>query len=220
LQDWRFLAEMLVDQYVEPQGISDSSILEAMKRIPRHLFVPENYREYAYDDSPLPIGEEQTISQPFIVARMTDLLELKKGDKVLEIGTGSGYQAALLAEMGMQVTTIERIEKLARQARKIFQELSYPIRSIIGDGREGYPQDAPYKGIIVTAGAPKIEEAWAKQLEIGGKIVVPLSTQEGVYCLLVREKTGDQKTMFTDTWYDYCKFVPLLKGIKKAKKEI
>ncbi len=118
MEDWRFLAEMLVDQYVEPQGISDSSILEAMKRIPRHLFVPENYREYAYDDSPLPIGEEQTISQPFIVARMTDLLELKKGDKVLEIGTGSGYQAALLAEMGMQVTTIERIEKLARQAGK------------------------------------------------------------------------------------------------------
>ncbi len=218
LDDWRQSAELLVEEYVAPQGVNDRRIVEAMKKIPRHWFIPEIYREYAYLDEPLPIGEEQTISQPFIVAKMTELLNLDDGDHVLEIGTGSGYQAALLAAMGMKVTTIERIEELALNAREVFQKLNYNINSIIGDGREGFPSDAPYQGIIVTAGAPKIEDAWLTQLAEGGKIVVPLSVQESLYCLLVREKVGTEKDGFRDTWFDYCRFVPLLQGIKSSSK--
>ncbi len=205
----------MVEGHVAPQGIINLRILDAMKRVPRHLFVPEQFREYSYLDLPLSIGEEQTISQPFMVARMTELLSLAKGDKMLEIGTGSGYQAALLAEMGMLVTTIERIEELAERARKVFQNLSYDIHGIIGDGREGYHQNAPYRGIIVTAGTERIEDSWLSQLAEGGKIVAPLMAEEEVYRLLVRQKESKSEDGYTDTWYDYCRFVPLLNGVKK-----
>ncbi|RNC28662.1 MAG: Protein-L-isoaspartate O-methyltransferase [Candidatus Dichloromethanomonas elyunquensis] len=215
MDQWEDMAQILVEKYVAPQGIHDVRVLEAMKKIPRHLFIPEAYREYSYMDSPLPVGEEQTISQPFMAAKMTELLALKEGNKVLEVGTGSGYQAALLAEMGVKVTTIERIQHLAEKARKVFRRLSYPIESIIGDGREGYVPNAPYDRIIVTAGAPRMEDSWLIQLAEGGRIVVPLSTQEGVYCLLVRKKTRETVPVFEDTWYDYCRFVPLLSGVKK-----
>lgn len=213
--DWEVLAKRLVEEYVGPQGISDPLILEAMKRVPRHLFIPEEYREYGYIDAPLPIGEEQTISQPFIVAKMTELLTLEKGNCVLEVGTGSGYQAALLAEMGMEVTTIERIEQLVEKAKSVFLKLCYDIHSILGDGREGYSPGAPYHGIIVTAGAPQVEEAWFFQLCEGGKIVVPLVADQGVYCLLLRKKSNKEEAGYTDTYYDYCRFVPLLSGVKK-----
>ncbi|NLI93884.1 MAG: protein-L-isoaspartate O-methyltransferase [Peptococcaceae bacterium] len=200
MDHWEDLAEILVEEYVAPQGIHDTRILEAMKKIPRHLFIPEEYQEWGYIDSPLPIGEDQTISQPFMVAKMTELLELRNQDKVLEVGTGSGYQSALLAEMGMKVTTIERIEELAEKANEVFQRLSYKIQSIKGDGREGYP--------------PNAQDSWLTQLEEGGRIVVPLNTQEGVCCLLVRKKTSQGHQ---DTWYDYCRFVPLLAGVKKKE---
>ena len=171
MESWKLSAKKLAHKYIAPQGIKDKRILEAIARIPRHLFLPEQFEEYAYQDSPLPIGEGQTISQPFIVARMTELMDLKDGDKVLEIGTGSGYQASVLVEMGMKVTTIERIEELAVRARAVFQSLSYDIHSVISDGREGYPPDAPYNAVIVTAGAPEVEETWLTQLVDGGKIV-------------------------------------------------
>lgn len=217
LKNWGSLAKELVEKAVAPQGIRDKRILEAIARIPRHLFVPEELAGYAYNDSPLAIGGGQTISQPFIVARMTELLDLKDGDKVLEIGTGSGYQAAILYEMGMKVTTIERIEELAVRAREVFQQLSYHIHSIVDDGREGYSPDAPYNAVIVTAGTPEVEESWLSQLIDGGRIVAPLEIQRGIECLLVRQKKGQS---YKDTWYDYCRFVPLLPGvIRKVNQE-
>lgn len=215
MENWEVRARELVNKRVAPQGINDRRILEAMARIPRHRFLPAEFAEYAYDDIPLPIGEGQTISQPFIVARMTELLELEENSKVLEVGTGSGYQAALLAEMGMRVTTVERIERLSERAQEVFRSCSYSIRSIIGDGRNGYPPDAPYDGVIVTAGASEVEEAWFAQLTEGGRIVVPLKVQSGMECLLVRRKNN--KTEYNDTWYDYCRFVPLLPGIQKKE---
>ena len=196
------------------QGIKDKRILQAIARVPRHSFVAEQFADYAYYDAPLPIGSGQTISQPYMVARMTELLDLNEGDKVLEIGTGSGYQAAVLAEMGMKVTTIERIEELADSARKKFEKHSYSVNSIIGDGREGYPPDSPYNAVIVTAGAPKVQQSWLDQLNDGGKVVVPVDVKEGVECLLVRIKMG--KT-YEDIWYDYCRFVPLLSGVIKKE---
>lgn len=215
MENWEVRARELVEKQVAPQGIYDRRILEAMARVPRHRFLPGEFMEHAYDDVPLPIGEGQTISQPFIVARMTELLELEDNCKVLEIGTGSGYQAALLAEMGMRVTTVERIERLSESAKAVFQSCSYCIRSIIADGRNGYPPDAPYDGVIVTAGSSEVEGAWFAQLAEGGKIVVPLKIQSGIECLLVRRKKD--KAEYADTWYDYCRFVPLLSGIEKKE---
>ncbi|NLM21257.1 MAG: protein-L-isoaspartate(D-aspartate) O-methyltransferase [Peptococcaceae bacterium] len=216
MDNWREQAVALVERSIAPQGIANKNILEAMKAIPRHLFIPPELRAYSYEDIPLPIGEEQTISQPFIVAKMTDLLALEQGDKVLEIGTGSGYQSALLAEMGMKVTTIERIELLALKSREVFRQLSYNnIVSIIGDGREGYSDNAPYQGIIVTAEASKIEDAWLDQLVGRGKLVLPLSTGNGLCRLCVRQKKADENAGYIDTWYDYCRFVPILPGVKK-----
>ncbi|HHV65579.1 MAG TPA: protein-L-isoaspartate(D-aspartate) O-methyltransferase [Peptococcaceae bacterium] len=215
MNNWRELATKLVEEHIAPQGVRDPQILEAVKRVPRHLFVPEEMRRYSYYDSPLAIGEGQTISQPYMVARMTELLALKAGDKVLEIGTGSGYQAAVLAEMGMKVTTLERIEKLALKAKDLLQKLDYDVTCIVGDGREGYPENAPYRGVIVTAGAQEIAEAWLDQLDEGGRIVVPLIVQEGLYRLLVRQKDSSLKKGYLDTWDDYCRFVPLLPGVKK-----
>jgi protein-L-isoaspartate(D-aspartate) O-methyltransferase len=216
LENWREQAAILVERNIAPQGIANKNILGALKAIPRHLFIPPDLRTYSYEDIPLPIGEEQTISQPFIVAKMTDLLGLQKGDNVLEIGTGSGYQSALLAEMGMKVTTIERIEALALKSREVFRQLSYNnIVSIIGDGRKGFPDNAPYQGIIVTAEATKIEDAWLDQLADRGKLVLPLSTENGLCRLCVRQKKVEEKAGYIDTWYDYCRFVPILPGVKK-----
>lgn len=214
MDNWKLRADELVKS-LEYQGIKDKRILRAISNIPRHLFVAHHFADYAFDDAPLPIGNGQTISQPFIVARMTELLDLNDGDRVLEIGTGSGYQAAVLAEMGMKVTTIERIEDLAEGAREIFQNLEYNITSIIDDGREGYLPDAPYDAVIVTAGAPEVQQPWLDQTKDGGKIVVPVYIKEGVECLLVRTKKGET---YEDDWYDYCRFVPLLPGVIKKEK--
>ncbi|WP_368293518.1 protein-L-isoaspartate(D-aspartate) O-methyltransferase [Dehalobacter sp. TBBPA1] len=221
MQNWQEKAAILVDEYVAPQGVHGKRILDAIKKIPRHLFIPEDLWSYSYDDEPLPIGEKQTISQPFIVAKMTELLALEPGDKVLEIGTGSGYQSALLAEMGMSVTTIERIEALALKVRILFEQLNYPICSIIADGRNGYEPNAPYRGIIVTAAAPVIEPCWLEQLDVGGRIVVPLEAGEGLACqrLLVRQKTSTNLEGYIDSWDDYCRFVPLLSGTAAGTKE-
>lgn len=217
MDNWTEMVEALIDRHVAPQGVQNAAVLAAMKKIPRHLFIPQQYREYAYEDRPIPIGAKQTISQPFIVAKMTDMLDLKEGDKVLEIGTGSGYQAAVLAQMGMRVTTVERIEQLAVTARKVFAELGLDIDSIVGDGREGYAQHAPYRGVIVTAGALQVEDSWLEQLEAGGRIVVPVVVRDGLERLLIRHKVA--RNRFDDKWYDYCHFVPLLPGIPASAEE-
>lgn len=185
------LREKMVQEQIERRGITDKNVLEAMRKVPRHLFVPEEYRNEAYEDYPLPIGEGQTISQPYIVAKMTELLEIKKGEKVLEIGTGSGYQAAILAEMGANVFTIEILPKLAENAKKTLAELGYKnIQVLIGDGFKGYIPEAPYDKIIVTAAPEKIPEPLIEQLKTDGKLVIPVGKYNQELKLVSKTKEG------------------------------
>lgn len=165
----------LVASYDPRHRVTDERVLAAMRKVPRHLFVPESIREQAYADSPLPIGEEQTISQPFIVGAMTQVLELKAADKVLEIGTGSGYQAAILAEIVREVYSIEIIPALARRAEITLQGLGYKnVRVKAGDGYQGWPQHAPFDAIIVTCAPDHIPELLVRQLKTGGRMVIPV----------------------------------------------
>jgi len=158
--------------------IKDRRVLEVMACIPRERFVPEENRHLAYEDIPLPIGLEQTISQPFIIALMTESLELTGTEKVLEIGTGSGYQAAILAEMARQVVTVERLPKLAETARKVLDSLDYGNIEIQLSGETlGWPEEAPYEAILVTAGAPKVPPELIAQLAIGGRMVIPVGSR-------------------------------------------
>ncbi len=156
------------------KGIKDENVLSAMEKVERHLFVPEAVRPHAYEDIALPIGYGQTISQPYTVAVMTEALKLKPGQKVLEIGTGSGYQAAILLEMGMKVYTIERQPDIYLRTQKLFDILGLRILMKLGDGTIGWEQYAPYDGIIVTAGSPTIPEKLKKQLAVGGRLVIPV----------------------------------------------
>jgi protein-L-isoaspartate(D-aspartate) O-methyltransferase len=168
----------MVKSQIEARGISDSRVLAAFRKVPRHLFVSEALMDQAYGDFPLPIGEQQTISQPFIVAEMTQALNLRKDDRVLEIGTGSGYQSSILAEIVFRVYTIERIYPLYVKARKLFDKLRYHnIVTKYSDGTSGWPDESPFDAIIVTAGAPEIPETLIKQLSIGGRMVIPVGNQ-------------------------------------------
>ncbi len=158
--------------------IKDTRVLEAMARIPREQFVPQENRHLAYEDIPLPIGLEQTISQPFIIALMTEALELTGTEKVLEIGTGSGYQAAILAELAQQVVTVERLPKLAETASKVLESLGYGnIEIHLSEETLGWPEAAPYEAILVTAGAPKVPAELISQLAIGGRMVIPVGSR-------------------------------------------
>lgn len=158
--------------------IRDKRVLDAMSRIPRELFVPEDRRHLAYEDKPLPIGHQQTISQPYIIALMTESLNLKNTDKVLEIGTGSGYQTAILAELAAEVISVERISELAESARKVLDSLGYKnVKIYLAEKTLGRSRDAPYDAIMVTAGAPKIPEALVSQLAIGGRMVIPVGSR-------------------------------------------
>lgn len=166
----------MVEETIEARGVSDPQVLAAMRKVPRHLFVPPEYIPQAYEDHPLPIGYGQTISQPYIVAWMTELLELKKGDKVLEIGTGSGYQAAVLAELeGVEVYTIEIIPELAESAAKRLEALGYgKVKTKQGDGYFGWPEYAPFDAIIVTAAPDHLPSPLVAQLKDGGRLVIPI----------------------------------------------
>lgn len=167
--------ERMVETQIAARGICDERVLEAMRKVPRHLFVDEALRDQAYSDHPLPIAENQTISQPYIVALMTDSLELKGGEKVLEIGTGSGYQLAILAELADRVFSIERYPDLGHRANSILRKLGYTNIIIrVGDGTLGWPDEAPFDGIIVTAGTPQIPQPLIDQLAMGGRLVVPV----------------------------------------------
>jgi protein-L-isoaspartate(D-aspartate) O-methyltransferase len=181
-----------------------------MTATPRHVFVPEQYASSAYIDRPLPIGERQTISQPYMVAKMTELLSAEPGMKVLEIGTGSGYQSAILSALGLRVWSIERIESLASGAQERLAALKRDVTVIYGDGRNGYPDESPYDRIIVTAASSRVEPDWDKQLALDGRLVAPLDVMTGGQRLLVRENL---QSGFRNTWYDYCRFVPLLIGV-------
>lgn len=184
----------MVERQIKARGVSDEKVLQAMTTVKRHLFVPESLREDAYRDTPLPIGYEQTISQPYIVAFMTEVLELNEADRVLEIGTGSGYQAAVLAEIVSEVYTIELIEGLANPAAKRLQEVGYKNVTVkCGDGYKGWPRYAPYDAIIVTAAPPEIPQTLIDQLKIGGKMVLPVGVFFQELYLIEKTKDGTVK---------------------------
>jgi len=189
-----------MESYIEEfkrRGIEDPDVLQAIENVPRHRFVPESQQEYAYGDFPLPIGHGQTISQPYIVALMTELLELEEGDRVLEIGTGSGYQAAVLAELpGVEVYTMEVIRELAEQACERLEQMGYEnVHCRHGDGYYGWPEHAPYDGIIVTAAPDRVPPPLVEQLTVGGRLVIPVGAA-GRYQTLykfVKQPDGELK---------------------------
>jgi protein-L-isoaspartate(D-aspartate) O-methyltransferase len=196
------LAEIL-----EAKGIQDKRVLDAIRTIPRHLFLDSSFEDHAYQDKAFPIGAEQTISQPYTVAFQTELLQVKPNDKILEIGTGSGYQAAVLLHLKAKVYTIERQLELFKKTRLFFNKMHYrPKKMIFGDGYKGLPEEAPFDGIIVTAGAPEVPKPLMSQLKIGGRLVIPVGENEQVMTLFVRksEKEFEKKELGA------FRFVPLL----------
>ncbi len=188
----------MVDSQIRARGVSDQRVLDALRRIPRHEFVPEPYTAAAYEDSPLPIGLNQTISQPYIVGYMTDELDVQPGSKVLEIGTGSGYQAAVLAELTDQVFTIEIVPELARRARETLQRLGYRnVKVLAGDGYRGWPSEAPFDRIIVTAAPDHVPQPLVDQLAVGGRMIIPVGDYYQQMTIITRTERGvvQQKTI-------------------------
>lgn len=202
------MRKKLVDT-IKQKGIADSRILDAVGTIPRHLFLDSSFLEFAYEDKPFPIGSGQTISQPYTVAFQTELLEIKPGEKVLEIGTGSGYQATILAELGVKVFTIERQKKLYLKTKSFLPSIGFrQIKCFYGDGYKGIPAFAPYDKIIITAAAPSIPQALTDQLKPGGLLVIPLGPGDVQTMLRIRkEEDGSLK----QEKHGAFRFVPLLK---------
>ena len=201
-------------EVLRKKGIKDERILKAVGKIPRHSFLDRAFEEKAYQDIPFPIGNEQTISQPYTVAYQTELLKIEKGDKVLEIGTGSGYQACVLVELGAKVYSIERQEALFHRTNKLLQELGYgAVRTFLRDGFEGLPRFAPFDKILVTAGAGEIPQALKDQLKIGGIMVIPFG-KRGIQKMLRLTKLD--KTHFRKEEFGDFRFVPFLKGINRV----
>lgn len=194
-------------QLLRDRGIKNERVLDAFLKVERHLFVPEIIRFNAYKDVALPIGQGQTISQPYTVAYMTEALDPKPGEKILEIGTGSGYQAAILYEMGIRVFTIERQFELYNSTLKLFDDLSYKIAARCSDGTIGWSEFAPYDGIIVTAGGPSIPENLKKQLAIRGKMVIPVGDKQ-TQIMMILSKISEDKFTIRET--PYFAFVPLI----------
>jgi protein-L-isoaspartate(D-aspartate) O-methyltransferase len=204
------LRRQMVDSQLRQRGIADERVLTAMERVPRHQFAPEEYRGQAYEDHPLPIGEGQTISQPFIVAIMLDALKLSPTDKVLEIGTGSGYVTALLAELTESVISIERHESLAESARALLAALGYSnVKVLTGDGTRGFPEAAPYDAIVVSAAAAEMPPALITQLREGGRMIIPVGSEDSQQLRLVRMENGQPHIEFREL----CRFVPLIPGV-------
>lgn len=206
----------MVNHQLKPRGINDPNVLEALRTVPRHLFVSEALRDQAYGDYPLPIGEQQTISQPYIVAEMTQALELNKDDRVLEIGTGSGYQAAVLAEIVFRVYTMERIRALYIQARKLLDRLNYHnIIMRCSDGTTGWQDESPFNAIMVTAGAPEVPEKLLDQLATGGRMIVPVGNQHSQDLIkITKDKDGIHRSNLGG-----CRFVKLIgaQGWKESR---
>lgn len=201
--------EKMITNQIISRGIKDTQVIEAMRNVPRHLFVPENRRELAYDDRPLPIGEGQTISQPYIVAFMSEVLDLSPEDKVLEIGTGSGYQAAILAGIVREVYTIEIIPRLGETARKRLEEMGYRnIYVKIGDGYKGWQEKAPFHAVIVTCAPGKIPTPLIDQLTDGGRMIIPVGEKRGIQKLVLLRK---DKSEITKKEVMDVLFVPMVK---------
>jgi len=205
--DWKKEARKMVANQLVARGIADENVLQVMENTPRHLFVPEHLAEAAYIDRPLPIGEGQTISQPYIVALMTELLTLKGDEKVLEIGTGSGYQAAVLAQLADTCYTIELLPKLADGAMSLFKQMGYTnIVARCGDGYKGWPEHAPFDRIIITAAPPEIPSTLVEQLKPDGIMVVPVGKLYQELMLVTKTKKGIQKESIIPV-----RFVPMVK---------
>jgi protein-L-isoaspartate(D-aspartate) O-methyltransferase len=208
LKRFEIARKRMVQEQIIARGISSPRVIETLLKIPRHLFVQEAMADQAYNDGALPIGEKQTISQPYMVALMSELLELKPQDHVLEIGTGSGYQTAVLASLCRRVWTIERIRPLAMQARKVLDALHLLNVNIkVGDGTLGWPEEAPFDAILVTAGAPAVPEALAQQLAPGGRLVIPVGDAANQTILRIRKQADGSLTSETGVG---CRFVPLI----------
>ena len=205
----------MVKKQIRWRGVDDKLVLEAMKRVPRHEFVPKYLKDQAYVDSPLPIGQGQTISQPYIVAFMTEALQLKGGEKVLEIGTGSGYQAAVLAEIVKEVYTIEIVPELGRQAEKLLKKLGYSnIHVKIGDGYRGWQEHAPYDAVIVTAAPGHIPQPLVDQLKKGGRMIIPVGEFYQELILITKQADGTIKKKSILP----VRFVPMTGEARKKKK--
>jgi protein-L-isoaspartate(D-aspartate) O-methyltransferase len=200
----------MVDRQILARGIEEENVLDAMRSVPRHLFVPEDLRDQAYVDFPQRIGSGQTISQPYIVALMTALLNLEGGEKVLEIGTGSGYQAAVLSKMGAMVYTIEIREELAEQARETLTRLEYAnIHYRTGDGYQGWPEEAPFDAIVVTAAPPEIPERLVEQLKVGGRLVIPVGRYFQDLMVVTKREDGVKKQRVAAV-----RFVPMVTDLE------
>ena len=198
--------ERMVEVQIEARGVKDKKVLSAMRKVPRHLFVPENMRPYAYQDEPLLIGEGQTISQPYIVAYMSEALRLTGNEVVLEVGTGSGYQAAILAEVAKEVFSVELVETLSLRAQEVLRELGYEnIHFRIGDGTLGWKEHAPYDAIMVTAAPAQVPRALQEQLKIGGRMVIPVGSAFQELVLVTRERKKFKKRKLLPV-----RFVPLI----------
>lgn len=204
------LRNLLVKQLTE-KGITDKNVLEAIAKIPRHLFIDSSFENFAYQDKAFPIGADQTISQPYTVAFQTELLQVEKEHKILEIGTGSGYQTAVLCLLGAKVYSVERQNELFKKTKNLLSKLTInviPKLLSFGDGYKGLPDYAPFDSIIVTAGAPVIPQALMSQLKIGGRLVIPVGKKEQIMTLLIRKN----ETQFEKTEFGDFKFVPLLEN--------
>jgi protein-L-isoaspartate(D-aspartate) O-methyltransferase len=204
------LRNLLVKQLKE-KGITDKNVLDAIAKIPRHLFIDSSFENFAYQDKAFPIGADQTISQPYTVAFQTELLQVEKEHKILEIGTGSGYQTAVLCLLGAKVYSVERQNELFKKTKNLLSKLTInviPKLLSFGDGYKGLPDYAPFDGIIVTAGAPSVPQALMSQLKIGGRLVIPVGENEQIMTLLVRKN----ETQFEKTEFGDFKFVPLLEN--------
>ena len=214
-EDFAQARRKMVEEQVRSRGVTDARVLAAMEAVPRHLFVPDGERARAYTDSPLPIGAGQTISQPYIVALMTSLLDVQPGDRVLEVGTGSGYQAAVLSRLARQVYSVEILEHLGNRARHTLSALGYNnVHVRVGDGYQGWPEEAPFDGIIVTAAPPRIPEPLLRQLKVGGKLVIPVG--EGYQDLEVLTKRADGG--FDRTKVLPVRFVPMTGKAQREKR--
>ena len=204
------MRKILVEE-LKNKGISDENVLNAINAVPRHVFLDSSFLNFAYQDKAFPIGSGQTISQPFTVAFQSSLLEIKKNMKVLEIGTGSGYQACVLAEMGAKVFSIERQRKLYTKTKAFLAEFPYRIKMFLGDGNKGLPTYGPFDRIIITAAAPEIPQALVDQLKTGGMMVIPLCENEEHQTMLRLTKQEDG-TLKREEFGDF-RFVPMLKGV-------
>ena len=201
--------ELMVQSQLRTRGLRDHRVLDAMLRVPRHEFVPEGFRHQAYEDHPIPIGEGQTVSQPYIVGLMLQALELQHSDVILEIGTGSGYQTALLAELGRHVYSVERIQRLAMDSGRILKSLGYQnITIAIGDGSQGLIEYSPYDAVVVSAAAPQVPSSLFEQLRDGGRMIVPVGAVSSQELQLIRKRQGCQDM----TLLEACRFVPLIGG--------